>query len=128
MNFVSQIEENVLIWDGVTAAPHRFGGREFLLNGKEFGHIHHNGMLDILFSKKIREALVAENLANMHHLLPETGWISYYSQNQPENLINALKLLRLNYILHYSKNSKTDIDVQELLQYPKSVQQIVKPI
>ncbi|MCU0440948.1 MAG: DUF5519 family protein [Bacteroidia bacterium] len=127
MEFSFQIQENVLNWPGTSVAPHRFGGIEFQFNGKEFGHIHSNGMLDILFTKKIREQLVAENLTQIHHLLPQTGWTSFYSRNQPEYFEQALKLLRLNYLLHYYKHTKEPIDWNQFVAYPKSIQDIVSP-
>lgn len=125
MNFTSQIEQTILTWEGTTTIPHRYGGREFQLAGKEFGHIHFNGMLDILFTKKIREILVEEHLTNLHHLLPETGWTSLYTNNLIEQLEPALKLLRLNYLLQYSKLNKSVPDSSEIYLYPKRIQEII---
>jgi hypothetical protein len=34
------ITEAVSRWEGIAAAPHRFGGVEFLLGRREIGHLH----------------------------------------------------------------------------------------
>ena len=73
-----EITRVVLTWDGMAAAPHRFGGTEYRLGTREIGHIHGDHMLDIPFPKKVRDDVVAAGRAEPHHLLPETGWISFY--------------------------------------------------
>jgi len=42
---------------GVTPSPHRFGGTEYRLDRREIGHIHGDSLVDIPFTKKIREEL-----------------------------------------------------------------------
>ncbi|MCA9910671.1 MAG: DUF5519 family protein, partial [Anaerolineae bacterium] len=64
----------VSTWDGITTAPHRFGGVEFKLGNIEIGHAHSNGLVDVPLTRKLRAALVNEGEALPHHLLPETGW------------------------------------------------------
>ncbi|MEW5840303.1 MAG: luciferase family protein, partial [Thermoproteota archaeon] len=34
------VEKEVMSWPGVTCGPHRFGGTEFRVNGREMGHMH----------------------------------------------------------------------------------------
>ena len=41
----------VCAWPGVTTGPHRFGGTEFLVNGKEIGHTHGFSLVDILLPR-----------------------------------------------------------------------------
>lgn len=48
---VKKLEADIISLGGVSSVEHQMGGREFLLNGKEIGHIHYNGVLDILFNK-----------------------------------------------------------------------------
>jgi hypothetical protein len=94
---VDAVVNQVSIWDGVSVEPHRFGGREFKLDNIEIGHIHNGGLVDIPFTRAIREQLVAENLAEPHHILPESGWISFYMRRDGD-LEKALWLLKLSYL------------------------------
>ena len=36
----AQIRDEVVSWEGVTIAPHRFGGIEFRVGRLELGHLH----------------------------------------------------------------------------------------
>lgn len=92
-----QIHTALLEWPGVTALPHRFGGTEYRLGEKrEIGHIHGNWLVDIPFPKKIRDELVALGRAEPHHILPESGWVSFYLR-QPDDVLHAIELFRLSY-------------------------------
>ena len=53
------VERGVLSWPGVTAGPHRFGGREYRYGGREVGHLHGDRLADLLFPVRIRKELVA---------------------------------------------------------------------
>jgi hypothetical protein len=94
-----RIQSEVESWAGITSAPHRFGGIEFLLNGMEIGHLHGDHLLDIAFSKNVRDALIAEGHAEPHHVMPESGWISFWLR-KPEDTDHGLWLLRLAYLRH----------------------------
>lgn len=94
----SRITAALLTWEGVSAAPHRFGGVEYRLGRREIGHIHGDKMLDIPFPKVVRTEIVAEGLAEPHHLLPDSGWVSFYL-HQPEDVQTAIDLLRRSYDL-----------------------------
>lgn len=52
---IEKIEEEVTKWPGISKLNHRYGGIQFDYDGKEIGHIHGHGLLDILFSKAIRK-------------------------------------------------------------------------
>lgn len=93
---VNQIESVVLTWDGVESVPHQFGGREFRVGRRELGHLHGERLLDLPFPVKIREQLVREGRAEPHHVLPETGWVSFHIR-QSSDVTHAIELLRLNY-------------------------------
>src|ERR1700752_2929278 len=73
-----QIHEAAMSWAGVTARPHRFGGTEYRWGGKEIGHIHGDHLVDIPFPKSIRNELIAAGMAEPHHILPDSGWVSFY--------------------------------------------------
>jgi Ni,Fe-hydrogenase I large subunit len=97
MGFGEQIIREVSSWDGVSANPHRFGGREFNLGKVEVGHVHGNSLVDVPFTRKIREALVTDGEAQPHHILPESGWISFYLQRDAD-VDQGVRLLRLSYL------------------------------
>ena len=86
-------------WEGMTISIHRFGGRQFNYHDKELGHIHSNGVLDILVSRNTKEELLAKGLAEEHHTLKASGWISFYLE-RPEDYEKAISVLRI------ARNSK----------------------
>ena len=93
-----RVVEVVSAWDGIETQPHRFGGVEFNLGKVEVGHIHlEAGLVDIPFTRRTREALVADGEAEPHHILPESGWISFWMQGN-EDVEQALRLYRLSYL------------------------------
>jgi hypothetical protein len=93
-----RITTTVLQWEGVTAHPHRFGGTEYRLARRELGHLHGNHLLDIPFPTKVRDEVVAQGQAQAHHLMPETGWISFYLRHVAD-VDHAIVLLRKSYDL-----------------------------
>ena len=95
-NANAQIRQAVLELPGVSVQPHRFGGIEFNLGRREIGHIHGDSLVDIPFPKKVRDEIVAAGRAQPHHLLPESGWVSFYLR-QKEDLEQAIDLLRSSY-------------------------------
>jgi hypothetical protein len=95
-SIVELIESEVMSWPNVEKLPHRFGGVEFRVNGHEIGHLHGNRQADLPFPVRMREELVAEGRASLHHILPQTGWVSYYIRG-PEGIPGLIELFRLNY-------------------------------
>jgi len=100
------ITEAVTSWPGVTSQPHRFGGVEYVIGKREVGHIHGDQLVDIPFPKKVRDEIVAARRAQPHHILPETGWISFYIK-QEEDVEKAIALLRESYEIAQRQKSKT---------------------
>ncbi len=90
------VEREVSGWSEVETRPHRFGGVEFRVRGHEIGHLHGNRMADLPFPIRMRKELVAEGKAEPHHLLPQTGWVSYYPSG-PEDASAVVELFKLNY-------------------------------
>lgn len=99
-----KIKNSVMSWEGVTTEAHRFGGIEFKLGKREIGHVHWDHLVDIPFTKKIKNEIVAAGLANEHHILPESGWISKYLEN-PEDVEIAIDLLRKSFNLAVEQKS-----------------------
>ena len=101
-----RISEEVTSWPGVTAQPHRFGGVEYRIGRREVGHIHGDQLVDIPFPKKVRDEIVAAGRAQPHHILPETGWISFYLRHESD-VEQAIALLRESYEIARKQKSKT---------------------
>ena len=101
-----RISEAVTSWAGVTVQPHRFGGVEYVIGRREVGHIHGDQLVDIPFPKKVRDEMVAAGRAQPHHILPETGWISFYLRHESD-VEQAIALLRESYEIARKQKSKT---------------------
>ncbi len=93
-------------WAGVTVAPHRFGGVNYVIGKREIGHIHGDHLVDIPFPKKVRDEIVAAGRAQLHHILHETGWVSFYLLQQ-EDVEKAIALLHESYQIAQKQKSKT---------------------
>jgi hypothetical protein len=91
-----RIEAEVTGWPGVEERPHRFSGVEFRVNGHEIGHLHGDRLADLPFPRRVREELVEAGKARVHHVLPQTGWVSYPIRGE-EDVEGALELFRRNY-------------------------------
>lgn len=95
----------VTSWSGVTVQPHRFGGVEYVTGKREVGHIHGDHLVDIPFPKKMRDEIVAAGRAQPHHILPETGWVSFYLR-QNDDVEKAVALLHESYAIAKKQKSK----------------------
>lgn len=91
-----RIETVVLSWPGVTTKIHRFGGTQFNLGRHKIGHLHGHGLLDIPFSRTLRDEAVAAGRALPHHIFPRSAWVSFYIRFE-QNVPNTVELLRRNY-------------------------------
>ena len=91
-----RVREQVSRWEGVTVARHRYGGWEFRVGRREIGHIHGDALVDIPFPRDVRDALVASNEAEAHHVLPDSGWVSVFLHND-EDVDRAIRLLHRSF-------------------------------
>jgi len=91
-----RIVDTLLTWKGIETHPHRFGGTEFCIGKREIGHIHGDSLVDIPFPKKVRDEIVAAGEASPHHILPETGWVSFYLKEEGD-VQRAIDLLNRSY-------------------------------
>ena len=84
-------------WLGVSSRPHRFGGTEFIYGERrEIGHIHGDQLVDIPLPTRLRDEVVAAGRAEPHHILAESGWISFYLR-RPDDVPRAIELFRMSY-------------------------------
>ena len=103
---LKQITDALLSWDGIESHPHRFGGVEFRIGKREIGHIHGDSLVDIPFPKRVRDEIVAAGEAQPHHILPETGWVSFYLKEEGD-IQKAIDLLNRSYQIALKQKSKT---------------------
>lgn len=96
MSIIDMIKKEILSWEGVTEKPHRFGGIEFNYKNKEIGHIHGETLADLPFPKSIRDDILKKGLAQPHHVLPDSGWVSYYIKSK-DDIPLVIHLFRLQY-------------------------------
>ena len=78
---------------------------EYRIGKREIGHIHGDAFVDIPFPTKVRDEVVAAGRAQPHHLLPETGWVSFYLR-QPADVAQAIELFRLSFELAVKQKAR----------------------
>lgn len=93
---IQKIEGEVSAWRGVSISLHKFGGIQFNYAGKELGHVHSHGIVDVLFSRQIKQSLIHEGRTEEHHSFQQSGWTSFYIRSTAD-LEGALYLLSLSY-------------------------------
>lgn len=112
MEHLRKIEDVASEWPNISVHPHRFGGKEFLFGSTEVGHIHEGGIVDIPFPRAVRNGLLATGLAEQHHWVPNSGWITFRMRSEGD-LSHALWLMRLSYLPYALKTAR---DPRELLE------------
>lgn len=103
LDYMDEIEREISRWDGVSIGLHKYGGMQFDYNNREIGHIHSNGLLDMLLNRKLKQQLMREGKILDHHVFKHTGWISFYIKTQADRDY-ALRLLKLGYQLQRQRN------------------------
>ena len=94
MHAISEIEAAIRTWPEMRVGIHRLGGIGFFFRGKESSHIHGNGLLDCFVGRANRNALVASGRALPHHVFPNSGWISFWIEDE-NNVEPAMELIRI---------------------------------
>lgn len=125
---IGEIERIILQWDETSAGAGDFGARAFLVQQKEFGHIHRNGDLDIVFGKTITKALLEKRLVKMHSYVPEVGIT--YTVSSEEDVPFSVSLLRFSYLIHFIKSNGNNAASQnifksEFAKLPESLSSIL---
>ena len=82
--YFDRLVQELSLWAGVSSRPHRFGGKEFRLKTAEIGHVHPGGIVDIPFPRPVRDALLAEGLAQQHRWVPNSGWITFQIRGEED--------------------------------------------
>jgi predicted DNA-binding protein (MmcQ/YjbR family) len=77
-----------------------------MLGKRELGHIHGDRLVDIPFPKPVRDELVSTGQAEPHHILPDTGWISFFLKSEAD-IDHAIKLMRTSFDLATERKVKS---------------------
>jgi hypothetical protein len=92
---IAAVRAAVATWEGVTTHVHRFGGIEFRLGRRELGHLHRS-FADLPFPRRVRDELIAAGRARVHHVLPESGWVTA-PMRTPREVAVVIELFRQNF-------------------------------
>ncbi len=130
MKYFEELEQQVSSWPNVSTHPHRFGGREFRVGSAEIGHIHTGGDVDIPFPRSVRDALLADRLAEEHRWVPNSGWTTFHFRTEVD-VKHAVWLMRLSY-LGYALKTATDPrraldECSEELQLSSTLKSLLEP-
>ncbi|KAB1188466.1 MULTISPECIES: luciferase family protein [Haloferax] len=123
---IDRIVSLVVQWPGVETAPHRFGGTEFLVAGKEIGHVHDVGIVDLAITKAVRDSLLTDGLADPHHVLPDSAWVTYRVRSDADEP-DAIRLLRLAYLWRVLALRRRGIDIDPTLVPDEELQHLAFP-
>ena len=77
---------------GVERRAHRFGGTGFVCHGREFAHLHGNGLLDVHLNLEVAAEMVAAGMAKPHHVFGPSTWVSFQVHGEAD-LPHAMRLL-----------------------------------
>ena len=89
---IEALEAAVLELPGVRLTRHRLGGLGFMRAGREFAHVHGDGLLDVRLTCELAAKFVAAGHAEPHHVFGPSAWISFRLRT-PEDCSSALALL-----------------------------------
>ena len=91
------ITQEVTSWPGVSAGYGSRGEWSFTLGRRELGHLHGDHALHIGFPKAIWHELFAEGRIGYHPVFPGRPGYASRRIGGPEDVRDAVALLRLNY-------------------------------
>ena len=89
MDWVAQLPD-------VTTSSHRFGGREFQVDGLEFMHFHGPRHLDIRLSLADQRRVLSEGRAQEHRFAPQAGWVTVITISN-DDIAQAKEVIQLAY-------------------------------
>ena len=120
----TEIENVILQWNKTSAENGDFVSRAFFVQNKEFGHIHDDGTLDIVFGETITYQLLQRNIVQKHLYIHRVA-VTYIVSSE-DKIPFALSLLRFSYLLKASKNGAIPHSLfeTEWAKLPKSLSSI----
>lgn len=91
-----RVKKELTSWAGVSSQPHRFGGIEFRVSGREMGHMHGSELADLPFPMSVRNELVSSGKVSPHHVIPKSGWVSFWIRSEAD-IGSLIELFRMQY-------------------------------
>ena len=98
LDWLDEIDNLIIKLPEVSISSHKYGGVQYNALGKVIGHIHGNGLIDIRFTKKLKAYILEDGKVEDHHVLKNTGWVSFQLKNS-EDVAYAIKLLGQSHAL-----------------------------
>jgi hypothetical protein len=65
-------------------------------SSKECSQTHHSRLADLPFTMDFRNKLVESGRVSAHHILPQSGWVSYWIKGE-EDIPNVIELFKMRY-------------------------------
>lgn len=96
-DYIDEIEFEVLSWQHTHVSVHKYGGIQFNKHKRELGHIHGNGLLDVLLNREQKFLLMKQYAVEDHHVFKNSGWISFRIKT-PTDKLTAIEILRYAYV------------------------------
>ncbi|MEO8351648.1 MAG: luciferase family protein [Chthoniobacteraceae bacterium] len=101
---IEAVEAATLGWPGVERRVHRLGGMGFAVDGREFAHLHGNGLLDIHVSRRLADQWIEAGRAQPHHVFCRSAWVSVWLR-APEDAPQLLELLEAGRLMSEKRSS-----------------------
>lgn len=76
LDLFDTIENEVLTWPGISVSVHPYGGLQVNLGKHELGHLHGNGLLDVLLNRQLKTKVMMLAGVLDHHVFKNSGWVS----------------------------------------------------
>lgn len=104
-----RLVEDVRGWPHLHERDEDYGAVGWTLGRGTIGHVHvGSGVVDVLFTRAIRDQLLREHLAEQHRYQPNSGWITFRLKNE-RDFDHARWLLRLSYLRRLARPTKKEV-------------------
>lgn len=102
LNYMDDITEKVGGWQNITISTHKYGGTQFNFGDVELGHLHGNGLLDVLLNREVKTELMKNQNILDHHTFKNSGWISFLIRRSDDRAL-AIEILERAYIFRQTR-------------------------
>lgn len=97
LDYIDDIEAEITSWQNTSVTAHKYGGIQFNKHAHELGHLHGNGLLDVLFSRNQKALVMKQYPVQDHHVFKNSGWVSFRIKTDKDKQM-AIDLLRHAYL------------------------------